>query len=75
MNTNMQELNLNDLEMVNGGWSWPNFGLGAFVGGTAGGCLVGFAALACSGPVGWCVIGGAAVGAAGLGVYNALQDD
>ena len=25
MNTNMKELNLNELEMVNGGWDWKKY--------------------------------------------------
>ena len=44
MNTNMKELNMNEMELVNGGWSWKNCGIGAVAGavlGAAGGALAG----------------------------------
>ena len=60
MNTNRMELNLNELEAVNGGWDWDSFfcagGAGAICGALAGGTLG-----ICLGPVGWCALAGAAV--------------
>ena len=66
MNTNTVELNLNDMEMVNGGWDWSNFGLGAVTGGGLGFVIGGGAAVLASGPIGW-AIAGAVIGAGALG--------
>ena len=62
MNTNMIELNMEEMEAVSGGWNWKKafIGMGCgFVGGAATGALYGI----CCGPVGMAV--GAAVGAVG----------
>ena len=66
MENNMKELNLNEMEMVNGGWDWSDFGLGAVTGGGLGFIIGGGAAVLATGPVGW-AIAGAVVGAAALG--------
>lgn len=73
-NMNMKELNLEDMESVNGGWSWLSFGGGLFTGGTLGGMTAGIVAMAVSGPVGWAVLGGAAVGAAVLGTVAGVEE-
>jgi hypothetical protein len=73
MNKEIRELNFEEMEQVNGGWNWENFGLGALVGGAMGGVIVGTAALVASGPVGWCILGGAAVGAAAMGTCGGLE--
>jgi len=74
MNTNITELNMNEMETVSGGWNWSNFFAGAITGGGLGATPVGGIALVASGPVGWCFLGGAAVGAAAVGIYNGTQD-
>lgn len=40
MNTNTMELNLNEMEMVNGGWSWDGF-VNGVIGGAYGGACIG----------------------------------
>ena len=71
MNTNMKELNMNEMELVNGGWSWKNCGIGAVAGavlGAAGGALAG----------GWagaaiCGVAGAVVGAFSGGASDEIN--
>ena len=72
-----KELTLDEMELVNGGWDWKSFGLGAGVGGILGGLVAGTVAagLVASGPVGWCMLGGAVAGGAALGSYSATRDD
>ena len=72
-NNTMMELNMDEMEIVNGGWSWEGFGLGALTGAGYGGLIVGSIALVASGPIGWCALGGAAVGAAVVGTVGAIQ--
>ena len=71
MNTNMKELNLNEMELVNGGWSWKNCGIGAVAGallGAAGGALAGGLAGAAI-----CGVGGAVAGAFAGGASDDLN--
>jgi hypothetical protein len=75
MENNMMELNLEDMEMVNGGWDLKRWIGNIGVSATVVGMTTGMIALAVSGPVGWAIIGGAAVGAAGAAVYTAVTDD
>ena len=49
---NIVTLNLDEMDMVNGGWSWKGFGLGSLTGAGYGGLIVGTLALCASGPVG-----------------------
>ena len=64
MNTNTMELNLNEMEQVNGGWDWLTAAMGALIGGS-GGAAIGVISVAASvavGPVGWiALVGGTAV--------------
>ena len=80
MNTNTMELNLNEMELVNGGGIWDHV-LGA-VEGVAGGFFAGmFGGLAIAGPggaavgsVGGAVVGGVVGGVAGQsGVNNVIN--
>ena len=67
---NGKKLNMEEMEMVDGGWDWKNFLGGAGAGGVFGaicGAVIGI----CTGPVGWCALGGAALGAAGVGAATA----
>lgn len=69
MNTNTVELNLNEMEMINGGWSWKAFVPGAVIGG-----IGGLVAGAVSAGIPGAVIGtvaGAVVG----GVITAIECD
>lgn len=56
LNMNGTELNLNELEAVNGGWSWSGMGAGAVIGFFGGVCL--------GGPIGALIgcVGGALAG-------------
>ena len=61
MNTNTMELNLNEMEMINGGWSWKAFVPGAVIGGIGGlviGAVSGGIPGAIIGTVGGAVVGG-----------------
>ena len=62
------ELNLNEMEGINGGWNWKEglfaAGLGAIIGATAGGSVGGLPGM---------IIGGVIGGAAGTVVY--ILDD
>ncbi len=78
MNTNIKELNIEEMEMANGGINWGRvFGVGwtsAMVGLGAGALAV----LAMSNPVGWVatvVVASAAVatGATGTGIATAVE--
>jgi len=74
MNTNTMELNLDEMEMVNGGWNWKNFFETAGVGGTIGalcGTVVGIA----TGPVGWCALGGALILGGTCGAIAGAKDE
>ena len=77
MNTNemnMKELNLDELEAVNGGWSWKHFGMMGGVGavlGAVSGAVLGI----CTGPVGWCALGTAVVLGGTLGISAGTIDD
>ena len=69
MNTEMRELSLNDMEQVNGGWSWMSAAMGALIGGS-GGAAIGVISVAASiavGPVGWVeLVGGTAIAAGAI---------
>ena len=70
MNNNMTELNMDEMELANGGIDFDlrkaigGAVLGGGVGAVGGAC----AALLLSGPVGWCIAGGVAIGAAAVAV-------
>ena len=69
MNTNMKELNLNEMEMANGGWDWLSAAMGSIIGGV-GGAGIGLTVsgfLVASGPVGWAILAGGAAGAVAVG--------
>ena len=69
MNTNMMELNLNEMEQVNGGWDWLSAAMGSIIGGV-GGAGIGLTVsgfLVASGPVGWAILAGGAAGAVAVG--------
>ena len=69
MNSNMMELNLNEMEQVSGGWDWLKAAMGSIIGG-AGGAGIGLTVsgfLVASGPVGWAILAGGAVGAVAVG--------
>ena len=69
MDTNMKELNMDEMEMANGGWSWASAACGGVFGGLVGtGLGMAITGLAvASGPVGWVMLAGAAAGAATVG--------
>ena len=83
MNTNIKELNLEEMEQVNGGFNWLNVEKGSFLGGVL---ATGVACLAITGmavtPAGWvaaAAIAGAAVAGAGTGggigaIVSAFED-
>ena len=75
MNTNTMELNMNEMEMVNGGWNWLSAAMGGLIGGT-GGAAIGLlaTAAAASGPVGWAILAGGAAGAAVVGAITGNFD-
>ena len=56
MNTNMKELNLNEMEMINGGWKWKDVVCNALfvgtIGAVSGGVLAGLPGAAIGGTVG-----------------------
>lgn len=72
MNNNTMELNLNELEMINGGWNWKGFGVGfatgagygVFIGGSLGVCVGGGVGGVVGAAIGG-VAGGVAMGIAG----------
>lgn len=69
MDTNMKELNLNEMEMANGGWDWLSAAMGSIIGGV-GGAGIGLTVsgfLVASGPVGWAILAGGAAGAVAVG--------
>ena len=59
MNTNMKELNLNEMEMINGGWDWGKSILWGIVG-TIAGAAIGAQIGGAPGAVAGAVIGGGA---------------
>ena len=65
MNTDMMELNLDQLEMVSGGWNWKKCLFGGSVGAVAGG-LIGAHVGAVPGAIIGAVIGGAVGATSGL---------
>ena len=74
MENNMKELNLNEMEMVNGGWNWKNCletgGVSGIIGGLCG-TVVGIA----TGPVGWCALGGALILGGTCGAIAGAKED
>ena len=76
MNTNMMELNLNEMEQVNGGWDWLKAAMGSIIGGV-GGAGIGLTVsgfLVASGPVGWAILAGGAAGAVAVGAITGNFD-
>ena len=75
MNTNMTELNLNELETANGGadplQTAAAAGAGGMVGGASGGVL-GICLGLAAGPIGWMALGGAIIGGAAYATYYAV---
>ena len=75
MDTNMMELNLNEMELVNGGadpiQTAAAAGAGGIVGGASGGVL-GICLGLASGPIGWMALGGALLGGAAYATYYTL---
>ena len=75
MDTNMMELNLNEMAMVNGGadpiQTAAAAGAGGIVGGASGGVL-GICLGLASGPIGWMALGGALLGGAAYATYYTL---
>ena len=70
MNTNMMELNMNEMEMVNGGIAWGKiFKEAAWGAGIGAGC--GAAVGAFFGPVGLAI--GSGVGAVAVGAANTVE--
>ena len=67
MDTNTMELNLNEMELVNGGadpiQTAAAAGAGGIVGGASGGVL-GICLGLATGPIGWMALGGALLGGA-----------
>jgi hypothetical protein len=83
MNTEMKELTLDQMDMVNGGIDWDWVLRGGWAGGTAGLAVAGVVVAACTGPVGWAALAGVAgatvVGAAagagiGAGASEIFED-
>ena len=72
MDTNTMELNLNDMELVNGGadpiQTAAAAGAGGIVGGASGGVL-GICLGLATGPIGWMALGGALLGGAAYATY------
>ena len=72
MDTNMMELNLNEMELVNGGadpiQTAAAAGAGGIVGGASGGVL-GICLGLATGPIGWMALGGALLGGAAYATY------
>ena len=77
MNTNMKELNLNEMETVNGGFDWDTFGFSTLLGGSTGAGLAFLGTLfVVSNPAGWVtgavLAGGAIAGAVAGGGIEAI---
>ena len=72
MNANTMELNLNEMELVNGGadpiQTAAAAGAGGIVGGASGGVL-GICLGLATGPIGWMALGGALLGGAAYATY------
>ena len=72
MDTNTMELNLNEMELVNGGadpsQTAAAAGAGGIVGGASGGVL-GICLGLATGPIGWMALGGALLGGAAYATY------
>ena len=75
MNNNMMELNMNEMELVNGGadpiQTAAAAGAGGIVGGASGGVL-GICLGLATGPIGWMALGGALLGGAAYATYYTL---
>ena len=75
MNTNMNELNLNEMELVNGGSDPADTAAAAATGslfcGVSAGAIGAGLGLA-AGPVGWLILGGVAVGGAAFATIQKL---
>ena len=75
MNTNTMELNLNEMELVNGGadpiQTAAAAGAGGIVGRASGGVL-GICLGLATGPIGWMALGGALLGGAAYATYYAV---
>ena len=75
MDTNTMELNLNEMELVNGGadpiQTAAAAGAGGIVGGASGGVL-GICLGLATGPIGWMALGGALLGGAAYATYYAV---
>ena len=72
MDTNTMELNLDEMELVNGGadpiQTAAAAGAGGIVGGASGGVL-GICLGLAAGPIGWMALGGALLGGAAYATY------
>ena len=72
MDTNTMELNLNEMELVNGGadpiQTAAAAGAGGIVGGASSGVL-GICLGLATGPIGWMALGGALLGGAAYATY------
>ena len=75
MDTNTMELNLNEMELVNGGadpiQTAAAAGAGGIVGGASSGVL-GICLGLATGPIGWMALGGALLGGAAYATYYAV---
>ena len=69
MNELNKELNLNELETVNGAWNWKDFWIGAGCAGATGALLGG----CCAGPIG-AIVGGVVAGGI-MGCEMQMGDD
>ena len=80
MNTNMKELNMNEMELANGGVDWARvFGF-SWMSGMGAAALASVTVCALSGPIGWgalAVVGstGAVAAAVGGGITVAVTAD
>lgn len=73
MDMSRTELNMDELEQVNGGWDLRKTIGGAVLGGGTGFFIGAAVAVGLSGPVGWCLAGGTLAGAAILGAVHGSE--